>query len=121
MFNSFEKRLTRTADGLVFGYNYQPIPGAMRVTGPGYFRVIDGDDTHPGELLFDYTLAPPFEPAGWPVYRPNDRGGSKLVFQDMKDYVRRVANGVCVGAAFKLGKAQDAFFLLVTAYPLSET
>lgn len=112
MFSRFEKRLTRTADGLVFGYNHQPLQVARPVTGPGYFRVVDAGPDHPGELLFDYTQAPPFEPAGWPAYRPNEVGLSRFVFMDLHDYVRRVARGVLVGKAYRRGKDQNAYFSL---------
>jgi hypothetical protein len=109
--SSFQKRFTRTADGVVFGYNHAL---TSRATGPGYFVVSLADEGHPGELLFDYTLPPPFEPAGWPPYVPNDRMLSRLVFMNMHDFVRRVARGVVVGAAFKLGVPQDAWFSLTS-------
>ena len=116
MFSRFRKRFTRTADGLVFGYNDQPTPGVGRLTGPGYFIVTEADEAHAGELLFDYTKPPPFEPAGWPAFRPNDRGLSRLVFMDLQDYVRQVAPGVVVGIAFKQGKDQDACFSLTRSF-----
>lgn len=112
VFSRFQKRLTRTADGLVFGYNHQPLRVAGAVTGPGYFVVVDAGEGHAGELLFDYTKPPPFEPPGWPAYRPNDALGSRFVFMDLNDYVRRVARGVVVGAAFRRGKDQNAYFSL---------
>lgn len=113
VFSRFQKRFTRTADGLVFGYNHQPLRLAGMVTGPGYFRVLDAGAPD-GELLFDYTLPPPFEPSGWPAYRPNDFGASRFVFMNLNDYVRRVATGVVVGAAFRNGKDQNAYFSLTT-------
>ncbi|MFW5741592.1 MAG: hypothetical protein ACOC1F_14670 [Myxococcota bacterium] len=116
-FSRFQKRFTRTADGLVFGYNHQPLRAAGALTGPGYFRVVEADEQHPGELLFDYTQPPPFEPAGWPAYRPNEAGASRFVFKDLNDYVRKVARGVVVGAAFRHGKDQDAYFVLVSPSP----
>ncbi len=115
LFSRFQKRLARTADGIVFGYNYQPAPAVGRVTGPGYFVVTEAGADHAGELLFDYTQPPPFEPAGWPAFRPNNAGVSRLVFMNMHDYVRRAATGVVVGAAFKLGVDQDAYFSLTLA------
>lgn len=116
LFSRFQKRFTRSADGLVFGYNYQPTPGIGALTGPGYFAVTQADASHPGELLFDYTKAPPFEPPGWPAWRANETGMSRLVFMNLNDYVRRVARGVVVGIALKLGKDQDACFSLTRAY-----
>lgn len=112
-FSRFQKRFTRTDDGVVFGYNRQPLWVTQALTGPGYFLVAEADDgEHAGELLFDYTKAPPFEPGGWPMYRTNAAGLSRWVFMHMHDYVRRVADGVLIGAAFKLGVAQDAYFVL---------
>jgi hypothetical protein len=115
-FSRFQKRFARTADGLVFGYNHQPTPGIGVLTGPGYFTVKQADGEHAGELLFDYTVRPPYEPAGWPAWRPNEAGLSRFVFMNLNDYVRRVATGVVVGIALKLGKDQDACFSLVRAY-----
>jgi len=111
-FSRFQKRLTRTADGIVFGYNQQPLAIAGLATGPGYFVVTECEADHEGELLFDYTQPPPFEPAGWPPYRPNEVGLSRVVFMDLNDYVRRVARGVVVGAAFRRGQDQNAYFTL---------
>ena len=108
-FSRFQKRFTRTADGVVFGHNSSV---ASAATGPGYFVVTPADDAHPGELLFDYTVPPPFEPVGWPRYVTNDRMLSRLVFSNMHDFVRRVARGVMVGSAFKLGVKQNAWFTL---------
>jgi hypothetical protein len=110
-FSRFQKRLTRTADGVVFGYNKQPMRLAGAATGPGYFVVTEAED-HEGELLFDYTKPPPFEPAGWPAYRPNEIGLSRVVFMDLNDYVRRVTTGVVVGAAFRRGRHENAYFTL---------
>lgn len=111
-FSLFQKRLTRTADGLIFGYN---AARTSTLTGPGYFAVRVAGDASEGELLFDYTRPPPFEPAGWPRYVPNERGPSRLVFKDMHDYVRRVADGVMVGAAYRHGVPRDAWFSLTLA------
>lgn len=104
----FQKRFVRQ-DGKVVGYNHQ---STSFVTGPGFFVTTDGDDSHPGELLFDYTQTPPFFPAGFPPYVANTKGLSRLVYKDMKDYCRRVANGIIVGKAYKLGVEQGAWFTL---------
>ena len=84
------------------------------VTGPGYFVVTHAGEGHAGELLFDYTKDPAFEPSGWPAYRSNDRMGARFVFMDMHDYVRRVARGVVVGSAFRRGIHQNAYFTLTS-------
>lgn len=109
-FSRFQKRFQRRGDKVV-GYNHQTM---SFVTGPGYFVPVDGDDFR-NELLFDYTQEPPFFPEGWPPYKPNNHLFSKLVYFNMKDYCRRVAKGVIVGAAFKKSVAQGAFFTLTLA------
>lgn len=106
-FSRFQKRFSRRGD-VVVGYNHQTMSFA---TGPGFFVTVDGDDFR-HELLFDYTREPPFFPAGWPAYKPNSHLLSRLVYHNMKDYCRRVARGVVVGAAFKEGAAMGAFFTL---------
>jgi hypothetical protein len=107
-FTRFQKRFCRKGNDIV-GFNHQWTAFAA---GPGWFVANSGDDTHPGELLFDYTLPPPFFPAEFAPYKPNEQGLSRLIFAHMKDYCRRVAKGVLVGTAFKKGKAQNAYFTL---------
>ena len=111
LFTRFQKRFARVGDGTIVGYNHQTM---SFVTGPGYFvvRAPDGEGEHGKELLFDYTGSPPSEPSGWPAFRANDRGLSRAVYMNMKDYVRRVARGVIVGKAYKLGVDQKAYFSL---------
>lgn len=112
MFTRFQKRFTRTKSGsAIIGYNHQTM---SVVTGPGYFVVkpASGDGPHPTEPYFDYTEDAPEEPAGWPPFKPNDRALSRLVYMNMKDYIRRVARGVIVGKAYKLGGDQKAYFSL---------
>jgi hypothetical protein len=110
LFTRFQKRFARMG-GQVIGYNHQTM---SFVTGPGYFvvRAASGEGQHAEELYFDYTAAPPGEPAGWPPFRANDKGLSRLVYANMLDYCRRVANGVLVGKAYKLGVDQKAYFTL---------
>lgn len=107
-FSRFQKRFCRK-DGVIVGYNHQQM---SFVTGPGYFVTTLGDGTHPHEILFDYTLEPPHLPAGWPAYKPNASGLSRLVYFSMKDYCRKVADGVVVGKAYKEGKEVGAHFSL---------
>ena len=112
MFSRFQKRFYRTEPGgLIVGYNHQTM---SFVTGPGYFVVQgpEGTGPHPTEPFFDYTVAATTQPEGWPAIKPNDRGLSRAVYANMKDYCRRVARGVLVGKAYKLGVSQDAFFTL---------
>jgi hypothetical protein len=109
-FTRFQKRFIRM-DGVVVGYNHQSM---AFVTGPGYFVVHapSGEGEHGKELDIDYTATPPGEPAGWPAYKPNERGLSRFVYGNMHDYVRRVARGVVVGKAYRHGVEQDAYFSL---------
>ena len=109
MFSRFQKRFQRR-NGRIVGYNHQTM---SFVTGPGFFELVPGDETHPNEILFDYTRGePPFVPDDFPAYKPNDKGLSNAVYAGMKDFCRRVARGVVVGAAFKNGKPADAWFSL---------
>lgn len=112
LFSRFQKRFARLGDGTIVGYNHQ----SMSIfTGPGYFviKAPDGQGEHGKEVLFDYTVSPPSEPSGWPAFRANDRGLlSRAVYMNLKDYVRRVARGVVVGKAYKLGVDQKAYFSL---------
>jgi len=115
MFSRFQKRFARvkgpSGESVVVGYNFQSMSA---VTGPGLFVVKAPSGSGPlgNELLFDYTEKPPVIPEGWPAYKPNDQGLSKPVFGNLNDYCRRVAKGVVVGKAYRLGKAEDAWFSL---------
>jgi hypothetical protein len=116
MFTRFQKRFARVGE-VVIGYNHQTMAFA---TGPGYFvvRPPTEGEVHPDELFFDYTMDPPRsgKPADWPTWRPNTSGLSRAVYAHMKDYCRRVANGVLVGKAYKNNVAQGAFFTLTLPY-----
>ena len=110
-FTHFQKRFARVGD-VVIGYNHQTMSFA---TGPGYFVVRNATpgESHPDELFFDYTTEPPRGwPSDWPAYKPNTAGLSRAVYANMKDFCRRVANGVLVGKAFKSGISQGAYFTL---------
>jgi len=109
-FTRFQKRFARVGNDIV-GYNHQLM---SVVTGPGYFvvRPPTAGEPHSDELFFDYTVDAPGVPGGWPAFVANDVALSRLVYMNMKDYCRRVAKGVLVGKAYKLDKAQNAFFTL---------
>lgn len=113
-FTHFQKRFARVGDTIV-GYNHQVTAFA---TGPGFFIVREPSsvEPHPTELFIDYTTDPPGVPQGWPPFKPNDVGLSRLVYMNMKDFCRRVSKGVLVGKAYKLGVAQNAFFTLTRPY-----
>ena len=112
-FTSFQKRFARMGD-MIVGYNHQTM---SFITGPGIFVVREaheGSDV-PEELYFDYTAIPERIPSGFPAFKRNDSGLSNLVYANMKDYMRAVCTGVMVGAAYKKGKPEDAFFVLARA------
>jgi hypothetical protein len=117
LFTRFQKRFLRTKSGVIVGYNHQAM---MWFTGPGYFVFQDADGKAPvrDEPYVDYITEPPEFPEGWPKYKPNDRGMSKVVYGFMHDYMRRVADTVYVGKAYRLaediGPAEDlgAYFSL---------
>lgn len=111
LFTDFEKRFFRGATGEVAGYNHNP-PLVAFFTGPGYFVVEQAPE---GELLFDYTRLPEHEVQGWPPKRPNSGLLAGVVYGGMKDYVRWVSRTTVIGAAFKGGKAREAYFLLTRA------
>jgi hypothetical protein len=110
MFTRFQKRFSRQGDEVV-GYNHQTM---SFVTGPGFFVVKppSGEGEHGDELYFDYTAKPGVIPTGWPEFKANERGLSRAVYMNMIDYVRRVARGIVVGKAYKLGVEQKAWFSL---------
>jgi hypothetical protein len=114
LFSSFQKRFMRIEGGLIIGYNHQTM---AFFTGPGYFvtKEANGQAPRPTELYFDYTERPPLDAtgrAGWPTFKPNERGLSRAVYAHMHDYMRHVARGVIIGQAFKLGVDQKQFFSL---------
>jgi hypothetical protein len=109
MFTWFEKRFARQG-GQVIGYNHQSM---SFFTGPGYFTLAPATaEGRRGEVLFDYTRVPEGAPEGWPAVKPNSAGFSKLVYNDLHDYCRRVSRDVVLGEATRLGKPMNSYFLL---------
>lgn len=112
VFKFFQKRFCRADDdsGALWGYNAQSLSG---VTGPGYFVASARDEQEqPARFVIDYTKIPPKKPSDWPALASNERGMSRLVFGGMTDFVRGVSEHVCIGRAYKSGKAVDAWFIL---------
>ena len=91
----------------LWGYNHQTM---SPVSGPGYFVAHDALDR--GEVEIDYTRVPDEQPAGWPAPAPNERGLSNLIYGNMVDVLRGVADRVTVGHAFWKGVAQPNYFVL---------
>lgn len=109
LFRIFEKPMFRLANGGIGGRNVQ---FWSWLTGPGYFAVhepVAGQT----ELLFDYVNLPASKPDAWPAIRSNSRGFSFFVFRGMSDYVRVVSEHVTIGKAFRNGKDQGTYFILV--------
>ena len=110
VFNVSQKRFFRPAKGEVVGYNHT---GRLsRLTGPGYFFALDGDD---GELMFDYTRLPNLRPPGWPPIKPNTGLVAGATYGNMVDYVRSVSRDTVIGAAYRAGQPRGAYFLLTRA------
>jgi hypothetical protein len=109
LFTHFEKRFARQ-DGVVVGYNFNP--GIGWFTGPGYFTTVQAEGERAREILFDYTRVPSVAPENWPPVRANTSGTAKLVYGNMHDFCRRVSSTVIIGAATRLGKPIDAYFVL---------
>jgi hypothetical protein len=108
-FRRFQKRFFRPgAAPELWGYNDQPL---QQLTGPGYFVAYQKE---PKEVVFDYgrVLEGPI-PEGWPQLVPNKKGLARIVFDDMKDVVRRVSNLVSVGRVYRGARAHDIWFMLV--------
>jgi hypothetical protein len=109
MFNVAQKRFYRPKEGEPVGYNHNDAFATFFV-GPGYFFAKDGDG---GEIEFDYTRLPSFQPPGWPVILPNARGlGPRFTYSNMIDYARRVSKHTVIGAAYRGGKPRNQHFIL---------
>lgn len=114
MFRAFQKRFCRPSDEhqpdnrqVLWGYNHQTFSG---ITGPGYFVAYDDSDT--GELVIDYRELPPERPEHWPPIIENKAKLGRFVYAGMVDRLRRVADGVTIGRAYK-SEPMNAFFALV--------
>lgn len=108
LFRRFRKVFYRMPDGKIGGRN----EGVLApVIGDGYYVVERGDL----ETYVDYTQVPRVVPQGWPRAKRNDRGVSILVFGFMKDYLRRVTEGVFIGHALKPVIGSQGYFVLARA------
>jgi hypothetical protein len=113
----FEKRFCRPESGndRLFGYNQSPFIGTV---GPGFFVAIKtaGNPAweQRGAIVVDYFQVPDGPVAkGWPKVIPNTQGLQKFVYHKTRDFMRRVSTHVSIGAAFKVEKALDHYFVLV--------
>ena len=120
---TFRKRFVRQAgDDALAGYNDSDgfVASVGWFTGPGYFLVRSRGCANPDgrtdtqQLFVDYYEQPTAVPvAGWPDPKPAIGFTAGLVFGQMCDYMWRVSDHVCIGAAFKKGKAVGQYFALV--------
>jgi len=113
----FEKRFCRPESGgeRLFGYNQSPFIGTV---GPGFFVAIKtaGNSVweERGAIVVDYFQVPDGPVAkGWPPVIPNTQGLQKYVYHRTRDFMRRVSSHVSIGAAYKVEKALDHYFVLV--------
>lgn len=120
LFRDFSKPMSRTDNGVVYGFNEQTW---RRLIGPGYFvmRSTRGPEAALAGAVVDYFQVPQLGPAqlpeGFPLVKPNSRGLQWFVYHKTRDYMRRVAPGVFIGAAYKtiLGRERplNSTFLLM--------
>ena len=124
----FEKRFARPEGSgptrRLFGYNQSPFLGPI---GPGFFVAVPTarDAGVPGwqpewegrgGVVVDYFQIPDGPvPDGWPPVIPNSRGLQFFVYNHTRDYLRRVSTHVSIGAAYKVEKALDHYFMLCRA------
>jgi hypothetical protein len=116
-FKHFEKRFCRPEDGTtrLFGYNEG---GSRPWIGPGYFVAIPTSSEPTwqdrGAIVVDYFQVPDGPVAhGWPTVVPNTQGLQRFVFHRTRDFMRKVSRHVAIGAAYKVEKALDHYFILV--------
>ncbi len=113
----FEKRFCRPENRAecLFGYNQSPF---IKTVGPGFFVAV-GTSGNPtwkerGAVVVDYFQIPDGKVApDWPPVIPNTQGLQKYVYHRTRDFMRRVSNHVSIGAAFKVEKMLDHYFVLV--------
>ena len=114
-FRNFQKRWSRPTGrpGQLYGYNEA---GARPLIGPGYFvaRLSDGDGADSrGAVVVDYFKVPEGPvPVGWPEVRPNHRGLQRFVYNNSRDYMRRVSDHCSIGVAYRHEKRLMGYFVL---------
>jgi len=112
----FQKRFCRPSGpgvGELFGYNEGPL---RRVIGPGYFVAsspADAPGRALGGVMVDYYRVPEGAVVdGWPRIVPNRKGLQRFVYDQTRDFLRRVSTHVSIGAAFKHDQPLDHYFVL---------
>ena len=110
----FEKRFCRPLkrEDALYGYN----EGSTRpLIGPGYFvaKPCPPKWEQLGSVVIDYFEVPD-EPVveGWPSVKRNNQGLQVLVYNQTRDFMRRVSTHVSIGAAYKKEKPLGHYFIL---------
>jgi hypothetical protein len=113
----FEKRFCRpeSRDDGLFGYNQSPFIGTV---GPGFFVAVSTASNPAwrdrGAVVVDYFQVPDGKVASdWPKVIPNTQGLQRFVYHRTRDFMRRVSKHVTIGAAYKVEKKLDHYFVLV--------
>jgi hypothetical protein len=112
VFTPVQKRMARTKDGVVFGYNDVE---TQVFVGPGFFTVNPGKND--GELDIDYRAVPVHRLPSWPAVAPNTDGLGRFVWGDLVDVMRGISSHVSIGSSFKQGKALGVFFAVSRVDP----
>jgi hypothetical protein len=117
----FQKRFCRPdaggaggPDGRLFGYNEGP---SRRWLGPGFFVAVPTAErpqwSARGAIVVDYYQVPDGAVAdGWPRVVANDWRLQRFVYDQTRDFMRRVSQHVSIGAAFKRERPLDHYFVL---------
>ena len=117
LFTRFQKRFWFSTFGPgpeAFGYNEG---STRRLIGPGYF-VIQSTAGNPeweklGALVVNYYRVPSVPVVStWPPIVPNSKGLQMFVYNNTRDFMRRVSQHVSIGTAYKGDKALGAWFVL---------
>jgi hypothetical protein len=115
----FQKRFCRPepnghVEARLFGYNEGV---TRRWIGPGYFVAVPTAErpawSARGAVVIDYFQVPdgPVVDA-WPRVVPNDWRLQRFVYDQTRDFMRRVSAHVSIGAAFKRERPLDHYFVL---------
>ncbi|MFQ5513344.1 MAG: hypothetical protein ACE5FG_02815 [Myxococcota bacterium] len=120
LFTRFQKRFCRpprgNAEEELWGYNHQPVRWLAPLTGPGYFVAYDCADPR-GSVAVDYRRIPTARPADWPELHDNRYRLSRLIYNGMVDYLRRVSDHLLIGRATRGDRETDNYFLLCREDP----
>lgn len=100
----------RDAGDVAWGYNETRI---RNVIGPGYYVLHDTAEGALGGAAFDYTQLPDSKLPAWPEIRSNHAGLSRFVYDNMVDFMRRVASDVFIGSAVRGGREMNSYFVVV--------